>query len=89
GSKQVSLHGLEEKHCFTSFVAVTVEGLVLGTKSIWCGKTAVSLPKCLAQTAANAAGNIFFWNSNGHLSNLTTMQEIFEQIIKPHQQKII
>ncbi|KAF8538758.1 hypothetical protein BDD12DRAFT_739920, partial [Trichophaea hybrida] len=89
GSKQVSLYGLEEKCGFTSFLAVMVEGLVLDIQSIWCGKTAASLPKCLAWTAAKAVCHIFSWNTNSHWSNVPTIQEFFEQIIKPHRQKMI
>jgi hypothetical protein len=39
------MHGLEEKRGFTSLLAVTSEGLALGTQSIWSGKTEQSLPK--------------------------------------------
>jgi hypothetical protein len=74
GCKQVSLYGLEEKLNLTSFLAAAVEGLVLGTQSIWCSDTELSCPKCLAQTAAKAAGHVFSCNANWHCSNLTTIQ---------------
>jgi len=89
GSKQVSMHALEEKRGFTSLLAVTSEGLVLGTQSIWRGKTEKSLPKLHIRAAAEDQGHIFSFNPSSHWSSLKTMQEFFELILKPHPERMI
>jgi hypothetical protein len=89
GSKQVSMHALEEKRGFTSLLAVTSEGLVLGTQSIWSGKTEKSLPKLHIRAAAEDQGHIFSFNPSSHWSSLKTMQEFFELILKPHPERMI
>jgi len=89
GCKQVSLHGLDEKRGFTSLVAITVAGTVLGTQSIWCGMTAASIPTLKACVDAEQSGHIISWNPNSHWSSLTSMQEFYEKIISPHRQQMI
>jgi len=89
GSMQVCMHGLEVKRGFTLQLAVTSKGLVLGTQSIWSGKTEKSLPKLYICAAAENQGHIFSFNPSSHRSSLKTMQKFFELILKPHQERMV
>ncbi|KAF8533078.1 hypothetical protein BDD12DRAFT_763114, partial [Trichophaea hybrida] len=52
-SKQVSLYGLDEKREFTLLMGITVEATEFGKQSIWCRKTATSIPKLNAHVNAD------------------------------------
>jgi hypothetical protein len=88
-SKQISIHGLEEKRGCTSLLAFTSEGSVLGTQSIWSGRTEKSLPKLHIHAAAEDQGNIFSFNPSSHWSSSKTIQKFFELILLPHGERMI
>jgi len=88
GSKQTSQYSLEVQYGLTSLLELTVQELVIGTQSIQGGKTAASHSWSHVRMAADCSGHVLSWNSKSDLSILTTMQESFEQKIKPHPQNI-
>jgi hypothetical protein len=83
------MHGLEAKTGFTLLLVVSREQLVLGTQSIWSGKTEKFLPKLHIYTAAEDQGHIFSLNSSSNWHCLEAMHEIFESVLKPHRERMI
>lgn len=92
GSKQVGLHGKDEKRAFTSLLSITAEGEMLPSQSIWPGATLQSLPKAEIRKHLEDLGHIFSINpseSKTHFSCFKSMKEYFKKIITPHRERMI
>lgn len=92
GSKQVGLHGKDEKRAFTSLLSMTAEGDLLPSQSIWPGSKAQSLPSADVRKPLEELGHLFSLNpsdSKTHFSCFESMKEYFEGILVPHRFRMI
>ncbi|THU88058.1 hypothetical protein K435DRAFT_830622 [Dendrothele bispora CBS 962.96] len=95
GTRQVDIHGKDEKRAYTICVSSTADGDLLPFQIIWSGKTARSLPSPNAEGYAEATANGFrmtFANSpkaNSHYSTEKTMEELVNDLIQPYVKQYI
>jgi hypothetical protein len=89
GSRQVLIHGKEEKRAFTAVLATSNDGTVLPTQSIHKGKTPASLPSFDRRAPAEAKGHRFRLNPSKHWSSLDTTKLWFQEILFPYREQMI
>ncbi|RPA71999.1 hypothetical protein BJ508DRAFT_217471, partial [Ascobolus immersus RN42] len=89
GAKQVALHGKDDKRGFTVVLAIALTGYLLGTQSVWDGKTDDSLPSKGVRQPAEAEGHTFVTNPKNAWSSLLTMKMLFEDNIAPYREKML
>lgn len=89
GSKQVPIHGKDEKRAFTAVLSVSMSGHVLPIQSVWKGATGRSLPTNGASAEATAAGHRFVFNKDSHWSSFTTTQAWINDIVLPYRATMI
>jgi hypothetical protein len=89
GSRQVLIHGKEEKRAFTAVLATSNDGTVLPTQSIHKGKTPASLPSIECRAPAEAKGHRFSLNPSKHWSSLDTTKLWFKEILFPYRVQMI
>ncbi|PWW75413.1 hypothetical protein C7212DRAFT_202788, partial [Tuber magnatum] len=88
-SKQVELHGKEEKYIFTSLITTSTDGGMLPTQSVWAGNTVRSLPALQFRAPAENGGHLFSFNPKNHSSYCATMKVYFKELIKPYRDWMI
>ncbi|KIJ45400.1 hypothetical protein M422DRAFT_251175 [Sphaerobolus stellatus SS14] len=90
GSRQVPLHGEEEKIAFTLVTCITGSGELLPFQVIYKGKGARSCPKPMAENYTDTveAGMVFeFSGEPNHWSSHKTMRSLIDNIIIPYLEK--
>jgi hypothetical protein len=89
GSRQVLIHGKEEKRAFTTVLATSNDGTVLPTQSVHKGKTPASLPSFNRRAPAEEKGHRFSLNPSKHWSSLETTKRWFDEILFPYREQMI
>lgn len=89
GSKQVLIHGKDEKRAFTCVTSVTGTAQVLATQSVWKGKTQQSRPTLESLHTAYNLGHSFTSNPNKHWSSFDTTKEWIQDILLPYRERMI
>jgi DDE superfamily endonuclease len=87
GSKQVPVHGAEEKRAFTLMVSVASDGTVLPMQAIYTGKTERSCPSPNAPHYADLINAGFLLEESGtttYWSNHKTMHSFVNRILAPY-----
>lgn len=78
GDKQVPIKGSDDKRCYTSLLACTMNGDLLPPQIIYQGKT----NQCHAQVEFPPEWDI--WHTESHWSNSSSMIRYVEKIIQPY-----
>ncbi|PWW75292.1 hypothetical protein C7212DRAFT_120004, partial [Tuber magnatum] len=88
-SKQVKLHGKEEKRAFTSLIITSIESGMLPTLLVWARKTGQYLPALQLRALVENDGHLFSFNRKTHWGFLPTIKIYFEELIKLYGDGII
>jgi hypothetical protein len=85
GSKNVLVHGNEDKRQITVSVSSTAAGGLLPFQVVFTGLTQRSLPPRNSGRIGCEDAGWHLTSSNNHWSNLTTCQEFVERILQPYR----
>ncbi|KAF7372434.1 DDE superfamily protein [Mycena venus] len=90
GSRQLDIHGRDEKRAYSLLVGSTPKGKLLTFQQVWSGKTKASLPRDNAPGMAAAKKYRFHFafaeskKTTSHFSTLKTMKEWVHYVLVPY-----
>lgn len=91
GSKQVQVHGEDEKRAFTVLVSIASDGTVLPMQAIYSGKTHRSCPSPNSPHYQDLLEAGFLIEESGtktYWSNQKTMESFVDRILAPYFEKV-